>query len=118
VQHAWPADQTHTFVNLAHDTRAFTQEQLADDQQRWDNVIEHTSGILSTLLNSLLQTYWNEESNGRQSRLRLFTRGLRDKFRADLLLKHQATILSTAESQTLQPCSFRIMPRAALLPAT
>ncbi|WP_449102437.1 dermonecrotic toxin domain-containing protein [Pseudomonas extremaustralis] len=102
VQHAWPADQTHTFVNLAHDTRAFTQEQLADDQQRWDNVIEHTSGILSTLLNSLLQTYWNEESNGRQSRLRLFTRGLRDKFRADLLLKHQATILSTAESQTLQ----------------
>ena len=102
VQQGWPAEQTHTFFNPAHDTSAFTQDRLADDQQRWDNVVEHTSGILSTLLNSLLQTYWNEELNGNQSRLRLFTRGLRDTFRADLLLKHQATILSTEESLTLQ----------------
>ncbi len=102
VQQGWPAEQTHTFFNPAHDTSTFTQDRLDDDQQRWDNVVEHTSGILSTLLNSLLQTYWNEELNGNQSRLRLFTRGLRDKFRADLLLKQQATILSTEESQTLQ----------------
>ncbi|MBK5476880.1 hypothetical protein JFU04_12300 [Pseudomonas sp. TH21] len=102
VQQAWPAGQTHTYFNLAHDTSAFTPQQLAEDQQRWDNVVEHTSAILSTLLSSLLQTYWNEDFDGAQSRLQFFARVISDKFRADLLLKHQAWIVSTEENQKLR----------------
>ena len=102
IKHAWPLDQTHTFSNIAHDTTAFTQEQLDEDQQRWDSVVEHTSGILSTLLNSLLQTYWNEDFNDGQSRRQFFARVMSDKFRVDLLFKHQNMILSAEESQTLR----------------
>lgn len=102
LQQAWPVGQTHTFFNSAHDTRAFTPEQLAQDQQHWDSVVEQTSGILSRLLSSLLQTYWNEDFDGSQSRLQFFARVMSDKFRADLLFKHQAWILSTDESRTLR----------------
>lgn len=102
IKHAWSVDQTHTFSNPAHDTSSFTQEQLDQDQQRWDNVIEQTSGTLSRLLNSLLQTYWNEDFNGGQSRLGFFARVMSDKLRADLLLKHQDRVLTTDERQNLQ----------------
>ncbi|WP_431699981.1 dermonecrotic toxin domain-containing protein [Pseudomonas sp. BR20] len=102
VSHAWPAGQTHSFFNIGHDTRAFTQAQLADDLQRWDSVIEQTSGILSTLLNSLLQTYWNEDFNAGQSRRQFCARVMSDKCRTDLLFKHQDRVLSTDESQKLR----------------
>ena len=102
VSHAWPLDQTHSFFNIAHDTHAFTQEQLAEDQQRWDSVVEQTSGILSKLLTSLLLTYWNEDFNGGQSRRQFCARVMSDKYRADLLFKHQDMILSTDESQKLR----------------
>ncbi|MCM2362295.1 DUF6543 domain-containing protein [Pseudomonas sp. SR18] len=107
VNQAWPTDQTHTFFNSKHDTRAFTQKQLIQDQQRWDRVVEQTSGILAKLLGSLLQTYWNEDINAGNSRLKLFAEVMSEKFRADLLFKHQDEILSTEESQSL---------RAVLLP--
>lgn len=107
VQQAWPMDQTRRFFNTAHDTRAFNKKQLAEDQQRWDSVVEQTSGALSKLLISLLQTYWNENATVGQSRLQLFTQVMRDKFRADLLVKHQQSIVSADESQTL---------RSAILP--
>lgn len=102
VQQAWPTDQTHTYFNIGHDTRAFSAEQLAQEQQRWDSVVEQTASILSKLLNSLLQTYWNEDFKDGQSRVRFFSRVMADKFRADLLFKHQATILSSAESLRLR----------------
>ncbi|AZF37008.1 hypothetical protein C4J88_2225 [Pseudomonas sp. R4-39-08] len=102
VNHAWPTDQTHTFSNIGLDTAAQTPEQQAQDQQRWDSVIEQTSGILSTLLNSLLQTYWNEDFNGRQSRRRFFSRVISDKCRVDLLFKQQEMILPADQSQKLR----------------
>ncbi|OPA91856.1 hypothetical protein BFW88_12615 [Pseudomonas fluorescens] len=107
VKHAWPTDQTHTFVNTGYDPSALTPQQRAEDQQRWDSVVEQTSAILSRLLNSLLQTYWNEDIKGGESRLQLFARVLSDKFRADLLFKHQDEIVSSDESRIL---------RAMLLP--
>ncbi|PRA32993.1 dermonecrotic toxin domain-containing protein [Pseudomonas poae] len=100
--HAWPTGQTHTFFNPGHITTAFTPAQLSEDQQRWDSLVEQTSGILSRLLNSLLQTYWNEDFKDGQSRLGFFAQVMSDKFRVDLLLKHQNAILSTEESQTLR----------------
>ena len=102
VQQAWPIGQTHSYFNSAHDTRSFSKEQLAEDQQRWDSVVEQTSAALAKLLNSLLQVYWNEDCTAGQSRLQLFTQVMRDKFRADLLFKHQQTIVSADESRTLR----------------
>lgn len=103
ARHAWPADQTHTYTNPGRDFRALTDAQRAQDQQRWDNIIEHTSGILSKLLNHLLQTFWHEDFNGGgQSRLHFCARVMSQKFRADLLFKHQDMILSSAEMQKLR----------------
>ncbi len=102
VQQAWPMDQTQRFFNTAHDTRAFDKKQLAQDQQYWNSVVEQTSGALSKLLISLLQTYWNEDAAVGQSRLQFFAEVMRDKFRADLLFKHQQSIVSADESQTLR----------------
>ncbi|MBP1124288.1 MULTISPECIES: dermonecrotic toxin domain-containing protein [Pseudomonas] len=98
----WPTDQTRTFANLGHDTRQHTLQQQAKDQQNWDSLVAQTSGILSTLLHSLLQTYWNEDCRDGQSRLQFFARVISDKFRVDLLFKHQDQIVSTEESQTLR----------------
>ncbi|MDQ0740648.1 dermonecrotic toxin domain-containing protein [Pseudomonas sp. W4I3] len=102
ARQGWPAEQTHSFFNPRHDTSAFTQEQRDNDQLRWDSVVEQTSGILSKLLNSLVQTYWNEDFGTGQSRLAFFAQVSRDKFRADLLFKRQNCILSTDESRKLQ----------------
>ncbi|AZF26376.1 dermonecrotic toxin domain-containing protein [Pseudomonas sp. R2-60-08W] len=107
ARQGWPAEQTHRYVNPRHDTSAFTQAQQDQDVQRWDNVVAQTSGILSKLLGSLLQTYWNEDAVSGQSRLAFFARVISDKFRADLLFKHQSSILSTEQSLAL---------RALLLP--
>ncbi|MFN3355861.1 MAG: dermonecrotic toxin domain-containing protein [Pseudomonas sp.] len=102
VKHAWPAGQTHTFTNPAHDTAGLTQEQLEHNLQRWDSVVEQTSGILSKLLSSLVQTYWNEDMQSGQSRLQFFAQAMRDKFRADLLFKHQDRVVTGDESQSLR----------------
>lgn len=102
VKQAWPANQTHTYFNVGHDDSAHTAQQRAQDHQRWDSVVEQTSGILSKLLNSLLQTYWNEDFNRGQSRLRFFARVMSDKFRADLLFKQQGLVLSSQESLDLR----------------
>ncbi len=102
IEQDWPADQTRTYTNAAHDTRGFNREQLAEDQQRWDSVVEQTSGTLSKLLNSLLKTYWNEDVTAGRSRLQFFAQALRDKFRADLLFKHQDSILSADETRALR----------------
>lgn len=102
VQQRWPADQTQRFFNPAHDTRTFNPDQLAEDQRRWDSLVEQTSGALSSLLKSLLQSYWNADIKAGQSRLQFFAQAMRDRFRVELLLKHQQTIVSTDENQTLR----------------
>ncbi|MGA9704170.1 dermonecrotic toxin domain-containing protein [Pseudomonas sp.] len=102
VQQSWPVDQTHRFFNPAHDTRRFNQDQLAEDQQRWNSLVEQTSGTFSSLLKSLLQSYWNADVKAGQSRLQFFAQAMRDTFRADLMLKHQQRIVSSGEHQTLR----------------
>lgn len=102
VQHAWPKEQTREFLNPKHVTTAFTQPQREQDQQYWETLIEQTSGILSKLLDSLLQTYWNEDIDSGSSRLDLFAQVMAEKFRVDILLKRQETIISADESHMLQ----------------
>ncbi len=115
VKHAWPTDRTHTFDNIGYDPSTLTPQQRAEDQRRWDSVVEQTSAILSRLLNSLLQTYWNEDINGGESRAQLFARVMSDKFRADLLFKHQDEIVSTDESLTLRTM---LLPNQAMRDTT
>ena len=102
VKHAWPTGQSREFFNPKHVTTHFTPSQLQLDREHWETVIEQTSGTLATLLDSLLQTYWNEDIGGGTSRLELFAQVMADKFRLDVLLKRQATILSADESHMLQ----------------
>lgn len=102
VQQSWPVDQTHSFFNPAHDIRTFNRDQLAQDQQRWNSVVENTSASLSSLLKSLLRSYWNADVTVGQSRRQFFAQAMRDKCRADLLFKHQQTIVSSDESQALR----------------
>ncbi|MEG8236050.1 dermonecrotic toxin domain-containing protein [Pseudomonas orientalis] len=102
VKHAWPLGQTCEFINPKHVTTHFNQTQLQQDGERWETLIEQTSGTLSKLLASLLQTYWNEDIDSGTSRLDLFAQVLADKFRLDVLLKRQTGILSADESHMLQ----------------
>ncbi|WP_338134757.1 hypothetical protein [Pseudomonas synxantha] len=102
VKHAWPPGQTREFFHPKHVTTDFTAAQLQKDRERWERLVEQTSGTLSKLLDSLLQTYWNEDIGGGTSRLELFAQVMADKFRLDVLLKRQAGILSGDESHMLQ----------------
>lgn len=102
VKHAWPTGQTCEFLNPKHVTTDFTQAQLQQDREHWETLIEQTSGTLSKLLGSLLQTYWNEDIDSGTTRQDLFAQVLADKFRLDVLLKRQSGILSADESHMLQ----------------
>jgi hypothetical protein len=97
----WPTAQTRTFTNPRHITRHFTDTEKTENLQRWESLVEQTAGILSKLLNSLLQTWWNEDIDSGRSRLDLFTQVMSDKFRADLLFKHQFGLVSVEEHQQL-----------------
>ena len=101
VKQNWPTGHTQTFTNPRHVTRGFTDEQSTTDLQHWHSLVEQTAGILSRLLSSLMQTWWNEDIGDGQSRRELFAQAMSDKFRADLLFKHQAGILSAEESHRL-----------------
>lgn len=112
AKQAWPQDQTHSFVNIGYDSSALTADQRALDQQRWDSVIEQTSGILSSLLKSLLQTYWNEDVSAGQSRLTFCARVMREKFRADLLLNARTRLSPPQRASNCAPRSCWTRPRA------
>lgn len=98
----WPAAQTRTFTNPRHPTRTFTQSQRTEDLRRWESLVQQTAGILSKLLRSLLLTWWNEDIDSGHSRLDLFAQVMGDKFRADLLFKHQFGVVSAEESHHLR----------------
>ena len=98
----WPAAQTRTFTHPRHITRHFSDAERTEDLRRWESLVQQTAGILSKLLNSLLLTWWNEDIDSGQSRLDLFAQVMSDKFRADLLFKHQFGIVTTEESHHLR----------------
>lgn len=102
LKQAWPADHTRAFTHPKHDKRGMTVEAQTQDLKHWESVVEQTAAVFSTLLSSLLQTWWNEDIGGNQSRMDLFAQVMSDKFRADLLLKRQNAILSAEEAHQLR----------------
>ncbi|MCR4538231.1 hypothetical protein NUV89_07480 [Pseudomonas sp. 18.1.10] len=108
VKQDWPANRTRTFTNPKHEKSTFTKAQHQKDTQRWERLVPQAAGILSKLLNALLQTWWHEplgkdKSPSGQSRTDLFTQVMSDKFRQDLLLKRQSreAIVSSQEARNL-----------------
>ncbi|MCZ7024267.1 hypothetical protein, partial [Salmonella enterica] len=75
---------------------------LEQDHQHWETLTEQASSILSKLLESLLQTYWNEDIDNGTSRRDLFAHVMAEKFRIEVLLKRQQKIISADESHRLQ----------------
>ncbi|WP_339470849.1 dermonecrotic toxin domain-containing protein [Pseudomonas sp. EL_65y_Pfl1_R83] len=102
LKQGWPANQTRAFTHPKHDTRAMTANALKQELAQWEHVVEQTAAVFSTLLSSLLQTWWNEDIGGNQSRMDLFAQVMSDKFRADLLLKRQNAILTSEEAHRLR----------------
>ena len=101
LKQAWPSARTRTFTNPRQITRGFTDAQHAENLQRWESLVQQTAGVLSTLLISLLETWWNEDIGNGQSRLDLFAQAMSDKFRADLLYKHRHGLVSAEENLQL-----------------
>ncbi|MGF6097483.1 dermonecrotic toxin domain-containing protein [Pseudomonas sp. 18175] len=101
IKQQWPAGQTRTFTHPRYITGHLSDAKRAKDLQKWESLVQHTAGILSKLLGSLLQTWWNEDIGDGRSRLDLFTQMMSDTLRADLLFKHQYGIVSAQENQHL-----------------
>ncbi|MGK9418840.1 dermonecrotic toxin domain-containing protein [Pseudomonas cedrina] len=98
LKQAWPAGQTRTFINPRHYTQGFDGAQRREDVRRWESLVEQTAGVLANLLASALRTWWTADSGGGGSRLEFCARVIGEKFRADLLLKRQAGLISAEES--------------------
>ncbi|AKS04891.1 dermonecrotic toxin domain-containing protein [Pseudomonas trivialis] len=98
LKQAWPAGQTRTFSNPRHLTQGFDDAQRKEDVRRWESLVEQTAGVLANLLNDLLRDWWNEDSGGGESRLAFFAEVIAERFRADLLLKRQAGVITAEES--------------------
>ncbi|AKS04892.1 dermonecrotic toxin domain-containing protein [Pseudomonas trivialis] len=102
LNQGWPANQTRAFTHPKHDTSAMTAIALKQDLEHWEHVVVQAAAVFSMLLSSLLQTWWNEDIGGNQSRMDLFAQVMSDTFRADLLLKRQNDILTSEEAHRLR----------------
>ncbi|MHC8366625.1 dermonecrotic toxin domain-containing protein [Pseudomonas sp. ZT5P21] len=74
---------------------------LSADQQHWETAIKNAADSLIGQLSVQLQRFWNEASVDGATRRAFFTRAIREKARADLLLKREAEIISPEQSSTL-----------------
>lgn len=106
VKQAWPGQQTRTFSNPKQDKSEFTAKQHKHNVEYWESLVERAAGVLSKLLNLLLQSWWHVPIGGyheNKSRMDLFTQVMSDKFRADLLFKRQSEseIVSSQEARDL-----------------
>ncbi|MEJ5059912.1 MULTISPECIES: dermonecrotic toxin domain-containing protein [unclassified Pseudomonas] len=90
----WPSGQLHEF---SHPKR----KPQSTDQQHWESAVHSVSSKLVTLLFSTLERYWNAAAVDGASRRAFFSRAIREKARADLLLKREAGIISPEQSDAL-----------------
>ena len=102
VRHGWPKGQTREYSNPKHHTTDLTPSEREEDHQRWEALVEQSSSTFSKLLESLLQTYWNEDVDSGTSRVDFFAQVMAQKFRLDVLLKRQSDIITADESHALQ----------------
>lgn len=92
----WPIGQRPEFY---HPQR----KPQATDQQQWESLISGTADNLTRHLAAHLQRFWNDVSFDGATRRAFFSRALREKARAQLLLKREAQIITAEQARALQP---------------
>lgn len=103
----WPAGQRPEF---SHPQRTAQ----TTDQKTWETAIKTAADSLSSRIGQQLQRFWNEASVDGATRRSFFTRAIREKARADLLLKREVEIITAQQSRALHTL---IEPTTAPQPA-
>lgn len=91
----WPAGQSVEFVHPQRPAQA-------TDQQRWQTAIQRAADGLIVQLCGQLQDFWNQASVDGATRRAFLARCIREKARADLLLKRESNTITSNQSQTLR----------------
>lgn len=99
----WPDGQRAEFT---HSQR----KALAGDQQHWETAIKTAANDLISQLSTQLQSYWNQASVDGATRRAFFSRAIKEKARAELLLKREDEVITPEQSRALVPL---IEPTAA-----
>jgi len=73
-----------------------------NDQTTWETAIKTAAQNLSSRMGELLQQFWNEASVDGATRRTFFFRAIREKARAELLLKRESGIITEEQSRALQ----------------
>ncbi|WP_392888207.1 dermonecrotic toxin domain-containing protein [Pseudomonas migulae] len=73
-----------------------------NDQTTWETAIKAAAQNLSSRMGELLQQFWNEASADGATRRAFFFRAVREKARAELLLKRESGIITEEQSRDLQ----------------
>lgn len=92
----WPTGQSPEF---SHPKRVAQ----TNDQQHWETAFKTAADDLISQLSQQLQNYWNEASTDGATRRAFFSRAIREKARAELLLKREAEIITPEQSRALHP---------------
>jgi hypothetical protein len=92
----WPTGQRPEF---SHPKRV----PQGNDRQRWETAVKTAADDLISQLSRQLQNYWNEASTDGATRRAFFSRAIREKARADLLIKRETEIITPEQSRALHP---------------
>ncbi|RON22028.1 dermonecrotic toxin domain-containing protein [Pseudomonas lini] len=90
----WPSGQSHEF---SHPEKKST----SIDQGHWETAVKTASSKLISLLSGKLQHYWDSAAADGASRRDFFSRAIREKARAEFLIKREADIIDPEQSQAL-----------------
>ncbi|VVM69236.1 hypothetical protein PS662_01708 [Pseudomonas fluorescens] len=103
----WPTGQRPEF---AHPQRTSPTA----DQKTWESAIKTAADNLPGRIDAQLQSFWNEASVDGATRRAFFARAIREKARAELLLKRESGIITAQQSRALHSL---IDPAKATSPA-
>ncbi|MGX1185765.1 hypothetical protein AB7M29_003444 [Pseudomonas sp. F-14 TE3623] len=90
----WPSGQSHEFFHPE-------KKSTSIDQGHWETAVKTASSKLISLLSAKLQHYWDTAAADGASRRDFFSRAIREKARAEFLIKREADIINPEQSQAL-----------------
>ncbi|WP_448723981.1 dermonecrotic toxin domain-containing protein [Pseudomonas farris] len=90
----WPSGQSHEFFHPETKSTSI-------DQGHWETAVKTASSKLISLLSAKLQHYWDTAAADGASRRDFFSRAIREKARAEFLIKREADIINPEQSQAL-----------------
>ena len=90
----WPSGQSHEFFHPE-------KKSTSIDQGHWETAVKTASSKLISLLSAKLQHYWDTAAADGASRRDFFSRAVREKARAEFLIKREADIINPEQSKAL-----------------